>query len=264
MPTSREINDALNLYIRPTTFPVGVLPLPAVSDGPPDLVKKAKSPAADMEQPVTVCMAIGMARRYGWTLLVKREDNVCPLGGIAMGFEQPRERFWDGSLFSEYTGRPQSAVARDAHDLKRFETGQYEALLIAPLHAGGFTPEVTIIYGNSAQVMRLTQAALFRRGGHLASLASGVLDCSDLIVQPLAADDCQVILPCNGDRVFGMAQDHEVAFTMPQSKAAEVLAGLGDTHKLGQRFPIPVYMKFRPEMPEAYKRLLSYVRTEAD
>lgn len=263
MPSSREINDALSLHIRPTTFPVGVLALPEVAQGPPVLLRKAKSPRHDLGHTVTVCMAIGMARRYGWTVLLRREDNVCPLGGIAMGFDAPGEEFWDGSLFAGYTGRPQAAVARDASEMKRFETGRYDALLIAPLHAGAFEPEVTIVYGNSAQVMRLTQAALFGRGGHLRSQASGGLDCSDLIVQTLADDECQFVLPCNGDRVFGMAQDHEMAFTIPRSKAAAVLAGLVGTHRLGQRYPIPVFMRFDPDMPPAYKELLAHVRAGA-
>jgi len=90
MAISTAIHQALAFYIRPSTFPVGVLPLPKLADGPPDLVKKAKAPKRDMGQTITVCMGVGMARRYGWTLLVRREDNVCPLGGIAMGSSPPR------------------------------------------------------------------------------------------------------------------------------------------------------------------------------
>lgn len=260
MASSREINEKLTLYVRPSTFPVGVLPLRRVEDAPPELSRKAKAPVRDLRQTITVCMGVGMVRRYGWTLLVRREDNVCPLGGIAMGFEPAKDKFWDGSLFAEYTGRPREAVARYAHETRRFEEGAYEALLLAPLHAGDFEPAVTVVYGNSAQVMRLVQAALFSRGGHLVSQASGGLDCSDLIVQTLQVDDCRFILPCNGDRVFGMAQDHEMAFTMPQSKVAEVLKGLEDSHRMGQRYPVPTFMRFEPQMPEAYQKMLAYLR----
>ncbi len=259
MATSTQIHHALSFYIRPSTFPVGVVPLPKLADGPADLVKKARMPMRDMGHTITVCMGVGMARRYGWTMLVRREDNACPLGGIAMGFEPAKEKFWDGSLFAEYTGRPREAVARYAGETKRFDFGTYEGILVAPLHAGEFEPELTIIYGDSAQVMRLVQAALFYRGGHLHSQASGGLDCSDLIVQTLQVDDCQFILPCNGDRVFGMAQDHEMAFTMPRSKADEVLKGLEATHQAGQRYPVPTFMRFEPKMPPAYQKLMDYL-----
>ncbi len=262
MPSSREINEALNVYVRPTSFPVGVLPLATVEDGPADLLKKAKSPVADLGQTMTICMAIGAVRRYGWTLLMRREDNPCPLGGIAMGFEPATDKFMDGSLFAGYTGRPAEALARDAECTARFDHGSHEALLIVPLHAGDFEPQVTIVYGNSALVMRLVQASVFFSGGHVASRASGVLDCSDLVVRPIQTDECQCILPCNGDRVFGMAQDHEMAFTMPKSKVDTVLRGLAETHKRGQRFPIPTFMRFTPDMPKQYKELLAYGRQE--
>lgn len=260
MASSREINEKLNHYVRPSSFPVGVMPLRRVEDGPAELVRKAKAPVRDLGQRVTVCMGVGMARRCGWTLLFRREDNACPLGGIAMGFEPAKEKYWDGSLFAEYTGRPREAVARSARETRRFDEGAWEAILLAPLHAGDFEPALTIVYGNSAQVMRLVQAAVFRRGGPLVSQASGELDCSDLIVQTLQVDDCRFVLPCNGDRVFGMAQDHEMAFTMPRSRVDEVLEGLEDTHRAGQRYPVPTFMRFDPHMPPAYQKMMGYLR----
>jgi uncharacterized protein (DUF169 family) len=260
MTTSREINDTLNLYIRPTTFPVGVLPLREVAEAPTELLLKAKEPVRDLGHPVTLCMAVGLARRYGWAILVRRQDNACPLGGVAMGFEPPGEAFLDGTLFAEYTGRPKEAVQRDARETPRFAHGAYEAMLVTPLHTGVFDPDVTIVYGNSAQVMRLVQAALWNEGGQVRSQASGSLDCADLIVQTLQADECRFVLPCNGDRVFGMAQDNEMAFAMPRSKAPAVLEGLGGTHRMGQRYPIPTFMRFRPEMPPAYQKMLEQLR----
>ncbi len=262
MATSKQINEGLGFYVRPSTFPVGVLLLPKITDGPKELVNKARLPLRDLNHPITVCMGVGMARRYGWTILLRREDNVCPLGGIAMGFEQPKEKFWDGSLFSEYTGRPASAVAHYASETKRFDHQSYEGILLAPLYAGEFEPELTIVYGNSAQVMRLVQAAVYLSGGNIHSQASGGLDCSDLIVQTHQSDECHFILPCNGDRVFGMAQDHEMAFTVPRSKSEEVIKGLEATHKSGQRYPIPTFMRFHPDMPPAYKEMMSYLHQE--
>lgn len=148
MATSRQINEALGFYIRPSTFPVGVLPLPEIAAGPRELTDKAKLPLRDLKHTITVCMSVGMARRYGWTVLVRREDNACPLGGIAMGFEPAKEKFWDGSLFADYTGRPREAAARYAHETRRFDYRAYEGILAAPLHAGAFEPAVTIAAGS--------------------------------------------------------------------------------------------------------------------
>jgi len=54
------------------------------------------------------------------------------------------------------------------------------------------------------------------------------------------ANKPKVILPCTGDRVFGMAQDNEMAFAFPWSCAHEIIEGLEGTHKGGTRYPITV------------------------
>lgn len=101
--------------------------------------------------------------------------------------------------------------------------------------------------------MRLVNAALFRRGGRLQSTTQGRLDCAELVIQPYLTQEPKVVLPCNGDRVFGMAQDTEVAFGFPWSLADELLEGLEATHRGGVRYPIPVAMRATPVMPERYR-----------
>ncbi len=58
MASSREINDTLSHYVRPSTFPVGVLPLRRAEDAPPELLRKAKAPIRDLGQTITVCMGV--------------------------------------------------------------------------------------------------------------------------------------------------------------------------------------------------------------
>lgn len=245
MTTSAEINGALDDYIRPASFPVGIVPLRRVAHGPPELVGRARRPAAD-GHPLTVCRGIGLSRRSGWTILLRSEDNVCPLAGMALGFEPPAEMLRDGSPPSPSMGCWQAAC--DPKETPHFDHGAYEGILLAPLHAGEFAPEVVVVYGNSAQVMRLVQAAVYGSGRHLDSRASGHLGCADLIVQPLLSGDCHVVLPCHGDRVFGTAQDDEMAFTMPRSRIPAVLEGLDLTHQAGQRFPIPAFADLLPHL----------------
>jgi hypothetical protein len=65
-----------------------------------------------------------------------------------------------------------------------------------------------------------------------------------------------VILPCNGDRVFGMAQDSEMAFAFPWSFAQEIVDGLEATHKGGTRYPITVAMRDTVTMPKTYQEIM--------
>jgi uroporphyrinogen decarboxylase len=100
--------------------------------------------------------------------------------------------------------------------------------------------------------MRLVQAALWKRGGKLTSSFGGRIDCSEIIVTTMKTNECQVILPCSGDRMFGQTQDHEMAFTIPYSKIGEVLEGLRGTHKGGIRYPITQFMEYEGKLPPRY------------
>jgi|SRR6266498_3443507 len=63
--------------------------------------------------------------------------------------------------------------------------------------------------------MRLVNAALYKRGGRIESTTGGRLDCAEIVIQTMSTQAPKVIIPCNGDRVFGMAQDTEMVFDLP-------------------------------------------------
>jgi uncharacterized protein (DUF169 family) len=90
----------------------------------------------------------------------------------------------------------------------------------------------------------------------VASTSGGRLDCAEIVIQTLTTNEPKVILPCNGDRVFGMTQDHEMAFAFPWSYASEIIDGLEGTHKGGTRFPITVAMRDTVTMPKTYQELM--------
>jgi hypothetical protein len=86
--------------------------------------------------------------------------------------------------------------------------------------------------------MRLVTAALYKRGGRITSSFSGRIDCADIIIQTIHTQDCQVILPCYGDRIFAQTEDSEMAFTMPP---ASLRSSRGSkAPKGGVRYPILV------------------------
>ena len=65
----------------------------------------------------------------------------------------------------------------------------------------------------------------------------------------------QVILPCYGDRIFGMTADDEMAFTFPFGMGEEIVEGLEKTHAGGVRYPIPIYLRYHAEYPKSYQEL---------
>jgi uroporphyrinogen decarboxylase len=100
--------------------------------------------------------------------------------------------------------------------------------------------------------MRLTQAALWKKGGRLASSFEGRAVCADIIVTTMQTQMPQVILPCSGDRIFGQTQDHEMAFSIPWAWMEDIVEGLRGTHGGGIRYPITQFMEYEAKLPPRY------------
>jgi MtaA/CmuA family methyltransferase len=238
----------LTFYIRPQTFPVAIRML-APGESIPD---KAKRPGRDFKKLSMNCQVIDMARRYGWMLALTREDHICSLGIAALGFDKPTHLHNSGTLCEGMYTENKEAGQRSEAAVDRFAPGEYACLLVAPLDRATFEPHLVCIYANPAQVMRLTQAALWKRGGKLTSSFGGRIDCSEIIVTTMRTDRPQVVLPCSGDRIFGQTQDHEMAFTIPWSQMEEIIEGLRGTHAGGIRYPITQFMEYEAKMPSKY------------
>ncbi len=241
----------LETHLRVATFPVGIRSLAPGEPPPP----KAKRPLQHLGVKVAICQGIGFARRYGWTLAIGREDLSCPLAKIVWGFEPMLDYYLNGmTCAGMYTETPAAGAVSEAQ-VARFEHGQYEYVLAAPLQRADFEPDVVVVYGNSAQVMRLVVAALYKQGGRIHSSFAGRIDCADEVIETMQKNDYQVVLPCNGDRIFAQTQDDEMAFTIPASKIDELVEGLEQTHKNGIRYPIPNWLRYTGQFPEKYTKM---------
>jgi MtaA/CmuA family methyltransferase len=248
MTDAKTADRELQTYIRPQTFPVAIRML---KPGEP-IPERAKRPARDFKKLSMNCQVIDMARRYGWTIALTREDHICSLGIAALGFEKPTHLHDSGTLCEGMYTETKDAGRRSEAASDRFEVGQYSTLLVAPLDRATFEPHLVCVYGNPAQVMRLIQGSLWKRGGKLPSGFSARIVCSDIIVTTLLTGEPQVIMPCSGDRIFGQTQDHEMAFTIPWPRIDEVLEGLRGTHDGGIRYPITQFMEYEAKLPPKY------------
>ncbi len=242
---------AIARHIRPATFPVAVRMMRAGEPLPP----RVKRPWRDLGIKVAICQAVAFARRYGWAMAVGAEDLSCPLAKAVFGFAPMLDYYEEGhACAGMYTATPQAGAATEAA-VAKFPHREYELLVAAPLHRTAFEPHVIVIYGNSAQVMRLVTAALWKSGGRLTSSFSGRIDCSDSVIVPLQSNKPEVILPCYGDRVFAQTQDDEMAFSLPASWMADIVEGLEGTHKGGIRYPIPNWLRYTGQFPAHYEKM---------
>lgn len=253
----KTLDQELSQYVRPATFPLAIQMVEQETQFDP----RAKRPRRDLGIQVTICQAIGMARRYGWALAISPEADInCPLIFIPFGFAPPTSYSEQGHACEGiYTETPE-AGAKSEMVVPRLPRGKYRGIQMAPLTRANFTPDVICVYGNSAQVMRLVQGALWNSGGALSSLSAGRIDCAEIIIRTLLTGQAHYILPCSGDRIFGLTEDDEMIFAMPYTEAERVVAGLKGTHQGGIRYPVPKFMRYTPQYPEQYEKLREELR----
>lgn len=247
----RAVAEAIDRHVRPETFPLGI----RVLRGDEPLPLRVRRPYRDLGIRVSICQGISMARRYGWAIAMGAEDLSCPIAQVAFGFEEAIPYYTEGNLAAGMYVETCGLGAKTEAEVPKYSRDEAGLVLVAPLSRAEFTPHTVLVYGNSAQVMRLVAAALWKRGGSITSTTSARADCADIVIRTEKTGEPQVILPCYGDRVFGQTQDHEMAFTIPWDRVPELLEGLEGTHRGGIRYPIPHYLRYQAEFPATYRKL---------
>jgi uncharacterized protein (DUF169 family) len=247
-----EFNQALETYLRPLTFPVGVKLL-----AQPELPAGYRRPAEAVGHRLNVCQGVNFARRYGWKMGFLRQDMACPLSLPIFGYVEDPDFVTRGEhIHPDFTSSLEAAARTQAAQPKA-PLGSIAAILLGPLAKVDFTPDLVLVYGSPAQVVRLVQAALYQQGGALASSFSGRCACAQEFIQPWQSGRCNVVIPAQGERLFAMTADDEMAFAIPWAEAATVREGLTETHRRGvSRVPTPFFgMRMEPQFPERYAEL---------
>jgi len=258
MTILQQFNETLGRYVRPQSFPVVV----RMCSSSEELPERVQFPKRDLGFLMPICQAVGMARRYGLTMAVGLEDMNCPLGAFTLGFVPAKKRYLAGEFIIPPISK--ESLARFIQGLSRLENGKYKYALLAPIHRANFEPHLIIMYGFPAQIALLAQAAVFMSGKSLHTTPSLGAVCSPLFAATMLSDECQVAIPCAGDRIFGSTQDHEIAFTAPKGKLEEIMQGLEGCHKTGvYRYPTLTNLRFQGEFPEAYQKAMEYLTQES-
>lgn len=245
MGNYERIDNQLNKYLRLATFPIGVKLL----ENSEDLndVKYLKKP----EHKIALCQIFSYARYYGWTMGCTKEDNLCPLAEISVGFEKSNKLFEEGAFFIGRYNETKEAAKKTTLSMPQLAYGQYSAVIAGALNRIDFKPDLILIWGNSSQIMRLIQGYLWKRGGRISmsTFCDGV--CADTISNAMLTRELQVAFPCLGDRRFGLAMDSDLIASIPFEILEEIIEGMEKTHKAGTRYPIP----YQISTPEFFMKL---------
>ncbi|MFH1990843.1 MAG: DUF169 domain-containing protein [Pseudomonadota bacterium] len=250
----QETAETIRNDLRLKTLPVAVKFLKNKTDFP----EKTRQPSAVLGKRVTICQGVTMARNYGWTVGLAREDLICVPAMIVFGFSgaaDPAETL--GKLFCEVDfAQNEQKGAAEIEAMVRLENNEYEAVVLAPLQKGLFDPDTIAFYGNPAQVMRLVQALVYQTGRRIKGNFGGKVECSEYLIAPYKTRAPRIAMPGMGDRIFSMTQDDEMVFSIPGMLLEELAQGLKAAgKKIGARYPVTFYQNFEPEFPKPYKKL---------
>jgi len=225
MPKVSDFNrygEELEKRLQLRTSPIAIKLLEKEKDIPEGAIR----PKRDLASHLALCQAFAMARRDKKVVAMLKDDNWCSLPVLAYGIAETPELFLEGR--TEFPVRIGSleAAAKWAKRAPRLKYGKYIGVLTAPLKTANFEPDVVLIYGNSAQIKCLLDGMKYKEGYQVTSTLEPAGACIQAVVRLLQSGDCQVAVPCGGDRKWALAQDDELIFSLPKDKLEDLLVGI--------------------------------------
>ncbi|MBD3254124.1 MAG: hypothetical protein GF383_03485 [Candidatus Lokiarchaeota archaeon] len=249
-----KLDQEINNLIKLSSYPVALKLL----EDPAEMknITFLKKP----KEKIALCQMFSYSRYYGWTMGCVSEDNICPLADISLGFEKSHKLFEEGAFFVGRYNKTKEGAKKTTSSMPKIPYGKYKAIVSGALHRVTFEPNLILIWGNSAQMMRIIQGYLWNRGGRvfMSTFCDGV--CADTISHTILTQDLQIAFPCLGDRRFGMAKDTDLIASIPFGMISEIIEGMESTHKAGTRYPIPYqlstpdfFVKLKKQLDKATK-----------
>ncbi len=247
-----EMQAAIQDAIRPRTLPLAVRFLGA-GDSFPD---KTRRPSVVLKKRVTICQGVTMARTYGWTVGLKKEDIVCVPALIVWGMSGAEDSRKELAGVFEKVGfaADDRIAASQAAAITCPPEGEIQGILLSPLAKARQEPHTVAVYCNPAQAMRLVQGFNYTLEGQVAGSFAGKVECVETLYAAYRLDAPRIAIPGMGDRIFSMTQDDELVVTFPARRLPELVEGLqGAGRPIGARYPVTFYQNFEPEFPPPYK-----------
>jgi len=217
-----ELGRKLELQLRLNTYPLAIKMLKSIEDVPED----ATRPLKKFGKCLSTCQAFALSRRFGETVAQIFEDMWCPEPVIGFGLAEPPEYFFEGKTRYPSGVKSLEAGANWAREFPRFEVGKYVGVVSAPLTSASFEPDVAVVYCDSAQLLRLLLGLAYEDGRDITTVLGGHSACVYAVVPPMLKNECQVSVPCRGDRGYAGTQDYEMIFSIPRDLIERVVEGM--------------------------------------
>jgi uncharacterized protein (DUF169 family) len=239
----QDLGKELHGRLRLKTSPIGIKMLKNEDEIPQGTVR----PKKDLGYQLAACQAYALTRRQGLSVVQLLEDMWCSEAVIGFGLSGAPDFFLEGN-----TRFPQEVETLEAGHIwaqrfPRLDPKKYVGFASAPLETINFTPDVTVIYCDSAQLKMLTGSVIWKHGHGVQSDLVNMGACVYSVVPTMKSGKCNVAVPCGGDRAYAMCQDDEMIFSAPVEELNNLVQALRHLAQYQNRVPIPFVM--RPEFP---------------
>lgn len=226
--------ELLYRYLKPKSH---ILGLKFVKGEAPQIPKSFRRP----RKRLTICQILNTSRLYGWSWSVLSQDADCVLGRAVLGLSEEGDSIKSGEIFMKLGYVADEAFAKKFADSIPRIRERMDGFIVGPLESLEFDPDLVIIYGNAAQIMRAINGAVYATKERLRFGTIGDVGiCGDGIAEAYNTQKPQLVIACYGERRFGHTADDEISIVVPFKYVKSMAEGLEKTHNAGVRYPIPI------------------------
>lgn len=247
----QECGEELERRLRLKTFPLAIKLLEKEGDIP----HGAQRPLRDLGHRLSLCQVYQISRREGRPMAMLKEDMWCFEPVVGYGLGEPPSYFMEGHNRFPKDVKTLEAGSNYAKEFPRLETGKYIGIVSAPLRTANFEPDLVTIYCDSAQLNLLLLGREYKEGYNLKCALSSHAACVYGVIPAIQNRECQVAVPCRGDRYHAMAGDEEIIFTVPKEKLEDLMVGLRYVESTGSKLPKGYSMSPEHPLLESYKKI---------
>lgn len=169
-----------------------------------------------------------MKARHGGKVRLSAENITCPAAASAFGLKPLPPKLENGEMmFNMGLFGTKEAAAATLARMPRLEQGRFSALLVAPLDAADYDPDVIVLEGLPEQLMWVALASIFDEGGRH-NFSSGIFQatCVDSTVVPYLTQKVNATLGCYGCRDATDIKDEECLLGIPAGQLVQVVTSL--------------------------------------
>ena len=236
-----EYSKELEQWLRMRVHPIAVKMLKNKKEVP----KGAIIPTRDWKHKYSLCQAFARSQRDGLTIAMFKNDNWCVEPAIGLGLVEHTPYFLEGHHRYPDSVRDLKAAAEWCKNMPHLEYGRYQGIVCAPAHKCNFMPDVVVMHVNGMQTSQLIIVKNWIDGQDIHAQLSGHAACVYATVPSLLKRECQIAIPCKGDRRLAAAQDDEILFTIVPEMLPDFIKGIQWLQK--HNWGIPMLQEYKEE-----------------